>query len=292
MHEEKKVIAMTEVEEAHRQQVNTYFQNDTDYWQQVYITRDARAEMIRDRHEAVLRWIDQLELAPGSRVLEVGCGAGFLALALAERGFDVVAVDSVEEMIEVARGNAAGRLPDGRLTLQVGDVYALQFDEASFDLVLAVGVLSWLEHVPAAVQEMARVLKPGGHLLLTCGNWAGLANQFDPVISPVLTPLKIGVKRTLVRAGLRQPTPAMRFPRRHTIDRTLAHLRLVKIKGETRGFGFSFFRRALPDPLGTALHRRLQRLADRGAPLFRATGRTYHVLARKADDPAAQQEGR
>lgn len=275
---------MTKVEEAHREQVNTYFQNDTEYWQQVYVTQDARAEMIRDRHEAVLRWVDQLGLAPGAQVLEVGCGAGFMALALAERGFAVHAIDSVDGMVEVARGNAAAREVAGELTLEVGDVYALRFSDACFDLVLAVGVLSWLEHIPAAVQEMARVVKPGGHLLLTCGNWAGLANQFDPVISPLLTPLKIGMKRAMVRAGLRQPTPAMRFPRSRTIDRTLTRQHLTKIKGETRGFGFSFFRRALPDPLGTTLHRRLQGMADRGSPLFRATGRTYHVLARKGEE--------
>jgi ubiquinone/menaquinone biosynthesis C-methylase UbiE len=274
---------MTEVEEAHRAQVNAYFQHDTEYWQQVYVTQDARAEMIRDRHEAVLRWIDHLGMAPGAHVLEVGCGAGFMALALAERGFTVQALDSVAGMIEVARGNAASRELAGQLTLEVGDVYALRFADASFDLVLAVGVLSWLEHVPAAIEEMARVVRPGGHLLLTCGNWAGLANQFDPVISPLLTPLKVGMKTAMVRAGLRKPTPAMRFPRSRAIDRTLARLHLTKIKGETRGFGFSFFRRALPDPLGTALHRRLQGLADRGSPLFRATGRTYHVLARKEE---------
>ncbi|HEY1350078.1 MAG TPA: class I SAM-dependent methyltransferase [Ktedonobacteraceae bacterium] len=280
---------MAKLEEAHRDQVNTYFQNDTEYWQQVYVTRDARAEMIRDRHEAVLRWIDQLGLPPDSRVLEVGCGAGFMALALAERGYNVQAIDSVAGMIEVARKNAAGRELAGHLALEVGDTYALQFADACFDLVLAVGVLSWLEHIAPAIQEMARVLKPGGHLLLTCGNQAGLANQFDPVISPLLTPLKIGVKSVLVRAGLRSPTPVMRFPRTRTIDRTLARLHLARVKGETRGFGFSFLRRSLPDPLGSALHRRLQGLADRGTPLLRSTGRTYHVLARKEAD--AVQEG-
>lgn len=143
---------MTKVEEAHSEQVNAYFQNDTDYWQNVYVARDARAEMIRDRHEAVLRWIDQLDLAPGSQVLEVGCGAGFMALALAERGFNVRAIDSVEGMIEVARRNAAGREFAGQLSLEVGDVYSLKFDDASFDLVLAVGVISWLEHVEAAIR--------------------------------------------------------------------------------------------------------------------------------------------
>lgn len=283
---------MTKVEEAHSEQVNAYFQNDTDYWQDVYAARDARAEMIRDRHEAVLRWIDQLDLAPGSQVLEVGCGAGFMALALAERGFHVRAIDSVEGMVEVARRNAAGREFAGQLSLDVGDVYSLKFDDESFDLVLAVGVISWLEHVESAIREMTRVLKPGGYLLLTSGNWAGLANQFDPVISPLLTPLKIGVKKALVRAGVRKPTPAMRFPRSRSIDRILARLQLVKLKGETRGFGFSFFRRAIPDPLGTAIHRRFQNMADQGVPVFRATGRTYHVLARKEDYAASSQENR
>lgn len=268
---------------AHQNQVKTYFQCQASSWQEVYTSGGVQAEILRDRHSAVLTWIDALALAPGARVLEIGCGTGFLAMALAQRGFRVEAIDSAEAMIDLARQHARGSgTTAARLSFQVGDVYALAYQDASFDLVIAIGVLPWLERAELAVGEMARVTKPGGSLLLTTANRAGLASLLDPLISPVLRPFKLRVKNVSTRLDLRQPSPAMVFHSSHRIDRVLHRMGCVKVKGMTRGFGFSLFRHALfPEPLGTALNRWLQRLADRGMIGLRSTGMAYFMLARK-----------
>jgi ubiquinone/menaquinone biosynthesis C-methylase UbiE len=268
-----------------QENVNAYFQEQSSYWKDVYGIRGVQAEIIQDRHEAILNWIDGLTLSPGSRVLEVGCGAGFMSVALAQRGFHVHAIDPVEAMIEQARDYAIKSGTSDMLSFDIGDVYSLAFDDSSFDLVIAIGVLAWLEGTEQAMQEMARVTKPNGYIILTLANRAGLASLLDPPVCPALRPIKLYLKTVFVRIGLRRPAPSMVFHGSRSIDRMLGRLGFVKIKGMTRGFGFSFFRHSVfPEPLGTRVNWKLQHLADRDIPCLRSIGMTYFVLARKESD--------
>lgn len=104
-------------------------------------------------------------VGPGDRVLDVGCGLGHEAVRLARLvGAEgrVVGVDSATALIEEARRRtASSSLP---LEFQVGDVNALGYDDAAFDLVRAERVLLYLENPRTAVREMARVARPGGRI--------------------------------------------------------------------------------------------------------------------------------
>src|SRR5256884_150926 len=161
--------------------VNEYFRAETMVWKEIYTRSDVQAETIRDRHAAVLDWIDALALKPGSKVLEIGCGAGFMAIALAQRGFRVYAIDSAESMIEQAHQNAMESRVTDLLSLDIGDVYTLAFDDESFDLVLAIGVIPWLERADLAIQQMARVTKHSGHIILSYANRLGLERMICPL---------------------------------------------------------------------------------------------------------------
>ncbi len=270
-----------------QEQVNAYFQSQSLYWKDIYTANDVYAEIHRDRYRVVLDWIDSLALAPGSQVLEIGCGAGFMAIALAQRGFRVHAIDSTDAMIEQARRHAEQVEVTNLLSLSIGDTSALTFKDESFDLVLAIGVIPWIEQAELAMQEMARVTRSGGYVLLTADNQVRLNNLLDPWLNPLLPPLKWRVKKVLDRVGLRrqslQDVGATAHSRRF-IDKALAHAELRKMRSLTLGFGpFSLFRcTVLPAPLGIALHHRLQRLADRNVPLFRSTGAQYLVLSKKS----------
>ncbi|GAC1345824.1 MAG: hypothetical protein NVSMB27_08440 [Ktedonobacteraceae bacterium] len=270
-----------------QEKVNAYFKSRSSYWQEVYSRGGVQAEIIRDRHIAVLDWVDSLALAPDAQMLEVGCGAGFMAVALAMRGFRVHAIDSAEAMVERVCRNAEASGTSDLLSLDVGDVYSLAYEDESFDLVIAIGVIPWLEHAELAMQEMARVTKAGGYVIVTTANCAGLTSLLDPIVSPVLRPIKLLVKNALIKAGLRHWLPSMTFHSNRSIDKALMRLNLVKTKGMTRGFGFSFLRHSLlPEPLATALHYRLQRLTDQNVPGFRSIGMAYCVLARKSASPS------
>lgn len=267
-----------------QEKVNAHFASISSYWREVYTSHSLDAEIFQDRHTAILNWIDDLALEPGSRVLEIGCGAGFMSVALAQRGYHTHAIDSVKNMVEMARQHALESGTSSRLTVDVGDVYSLAFQDESFDLVIAVGVIPWLEQAELAMQEMTRVTKPGGYVILTAANRLGLVSLLDPLVNPLLSQVKHYLKKAL---GRKQAS--IRFHSSHYIDKALAGFQLQKIRGMTRGFPFTFFRRPfLSERLRISLHFGLQRLADRGLPGFRSAGIGYFVLARKLPSKRVQ----
>ena len=269
------------------EKVNAYFQLQSTYWKEIYASSGLYGEIYRRRHDAVLDWVDSLKLPSGTRVLEIGCGAGLMSIALAQRGFHVYAIDSVETMVEQARKLAFDAEFAGILTVDLGDVYSLTFEDESFDLVIAIGVIPWLDRVDLAIQQMARVTRPEGHVILTVDNWARLTNFLDPWLNPALGPLKRGMKEMLDQVGIRRRSLSDIGANYHShrfIDEAMARVKFIKNRSMTLGFGpFTLFRHTvIPEPLGIKLHYRLQFLADRNAPLFRSTGAHYIVLARKS----------
>lgn len=100
----------------------------------------------------------------GKHVLDVGTGDGTYAIEAAARGAVVTALDLEPEMLDAASARASTRGVD--LALRQGRAERLPFDDRSFDVVLAVTVLCFVPDAQVAVREMARVLKPGGRLVL------------------------------------------------------------------------------------------------------------------------------
>jgi ubiquinone/menaquinone biosynthesis C-methylase UbiE len=96
----------------------------------------------------------------GSATLEVGCGEGRVARDLAAQGHRVTGVDASPTLLAAAAAAHAG----GRYL--VADAADLPFDDASFDLVVAYSSLMDVQDMPGAVREVARVLKPAGHLCM------------------------------------------------------------------------------------------------------------------------------
>ena len=121
--------------------------------------------------------LDRLAVAPGDRVLDMGCGGGRHAFALYRRGADVTALDRSEpDLVDVAAMFAAmreeGEVPDGARARTVrGDAYALPFEDEAFDRVIAAEVLEHLPEDERAMAELFRVLRPGGLLAVTVPRW-------------------------------------------------------------------------------------------------------------------------
>jgi demethylmenaquinone methyltransferase / 2-methoxy-6-polyprenyl-1,4-benzoquinol methylase len=96
----------------------------------------------------------------GRRALDLATGTGDIAFALAHSGARVVGLDITPRMIELAIGKASGC--EGSCTFLVGDMLALPFPDRSFDLVTTGYGLRNVPDLAAAVEEIARVLAPGG----------------------------------------------------------------------------------------------------------------------------------
>lgn len=120
---------------------------------------------------------ERLELQPGERVLDMGCGGGRHVFEMMRRGATVVALDQGwDELQDVAATcgamHEAGELPDGDPGGPVqGDALRLPFPDDSFDRIVASEVL---EHIPddeAAIAELVRVLRPGGRIAVTVPSW-------------------------------------------------------------------------------------------------------------------------
>jgi len=280
-----------------QEKVHAYFQSQSSYWRDIYASRGVNAEIYRNRHARVLNWIEGLDLALGSTVLEVGCGAGFMSIALAGSGFQVSAIDSVESMVEQTREHAKQIGVNQLVSVNTGDAYSLNFDDDSFNLVIALGVIPWLQQPELAISEMARVTRTGGYIILTADNRSRLNFLLDPLLNPAFAPFKQGIKQKLERLGIRRRSTNKvdevfhAYHDRHAIDKALAFEELVQKRNLTLGFGpFSMFRRnVIPEALGTPLHRGLQHLADWGTLGLRFTGSQYLVLVKKGESQSSLQ---
>lgn len=131
-------------------------------------TATAQTEMQRYKQKTY----ELLGATPGAILLDVGCGTGDDAIALAERVGDtgqVVGVDCSTSLIAEARRRV--QAGDRSLTFHVGDVHQLGFADSSFDGCRADRLFMHIEDRQQALREMIRVTRPGGRILVREPDW-------------------------------------------------------------------------------------------------------------------------
>ena len=104
------------------------------------------------------------EVQPGKVAADIGAGTGFLTEALLKQGLKVIAVDHSQEMLDQIRKKFAG---SNRVETRLGESEQLPLLEESVDYVFANMYLHHVESPSDAVREMARILKPGGVMVIT-----------------------------------------------------------------------------------------------------------------------------
>jgi 2-polyprenyl-3-methyl-5-hydroxy-6-metoxy-1,4-benzoquinol methylase len=188
----------------------------------------------------------------GQRLLEVGCGVGIDLVRFARGGALVTGVDLAETSIELAKQyfQQAGLPAD--LRLMNGE--ALEFEDDSFDVVYAHGVLQYTANAQQMVAELHRVLKPGGKAIMMVYNkysWLNLLSKVMKVElehedAPVLKKYSIQEFRNLL-----QPFDSVRIvTERFPVETRLHHGIKGKLYNQVFVKAFNVLPRALVRPLG------------------------------------------
>lgn len=128
-----------------------------------------------------------LDLVPGERMLDLGCGTGELERLILTDTADVqlIGVDIAPSMIERARGKLAH---EEGVRFEQADAHDLPFEDASFDVIACGNTFHYVSHPEVVAQEAARVLRPGGRLVLldwcrdfwTCRVMDAVLRRLDP----------------------------------------------------------------------------------------------------------------
>jgi ubiquinone/menaquinone biosynthesis C-methylase UbiE len=99
-------------------------------------------------------------LAPGKKMLECGCGSARVSQYMAQRGFQCTLLDYSESALSLAKKNFEALSLSG--TFVAGDINHLSFSDGQFDVVYSGGVLEFFDDAQKPINEMVRILRPGG----------------------------------------------------------------------------------------------------------------------------------
>jgi SAM-dependent methyltransferase len=129
---------------------------------------------------------ERLNVAPGCRLLDVGCGSGQLALIAAKDGLDVTGVDIASNLVERARARAQAEGLGARF--EEADAEMLPFEDGSFDVVASLIGAMFAPRPDLVANELLRVCTPGGTIAMA--NWTpqGFVGQMFKTVSTFIAP--------------------------------------------------------------------------------------------------------
>ena len=155
-------------------------------------------------------YLDSMDLAKVGRFLDLGCGTGVDARAAAQRpefGGTAVGVDLSAALIDAGRRFAAEEGVADRVELRVGDAHATGLPDASFDAVVAHTLVSHVKDPLAVLREAARLVKPGGSVVIFDADFASLSFAHPDVA------LAEAMEKALLAAVVAQPRVMRDLPR-------------------------------------------------------------------------------
>ena len=228
-------------------------------------------------------YYEGLDIAPGARLLDVGCGSGQLALMAARDGFDSTGVDIAENLIERARERSAAEHLDARF--EVGDAEALPFPDASFDVVVSLIGAMFAPRPELVARELLRVCAPGGTIAMANWTASGFVGQMFKTITRFIAPANMPSPllwgdETIVRERLGAGVSQLNLRRRaHTFNYPFPPSEVVEIFRLYYGPANLAFA-SLDESGRNALHRELESL---WSAHNRATGNVTIVDAEYLD---------
>ncbi|MDO6416780.1 class I SAM-dependent methyltransferase [Sphingomonas sp. BIUV-7] len=165
----------------------------------------------------------------GGRVLEVGVGTG-ISLPFYGRGCSVYGIDISDKILDKARARAA-RL-DNVEAIEVMDAEDLRFADGSFDVAIAQYVITAVPNPERALDELARVVRPGGEIIITTriGAEGGTRASIEKMLMPITSRLGFRTEFSWARyAAWEKGAPSVRLMERSPLP-PLGHFELIRYR--------------------------------------------------------------
>lgn len=211
--------AVTSEGQGLKTQVLDYYEANSHVYSERYSV-NASGDVVWVRHRAILQMVQNMGLPPQAKVLDVGCGPGFLSFDLAKLGFNGVGVDGTPAMVARSKAKAEELGTSSAWEYRVGDVEQLPVDSGSFDLAICSGVIEYLPGDDKLLSEVSRALKPNGRFLLCVTNKYGYTVSLLSVVERAKKlPGVVKVASALRKAVVGGEHGVMTFnflPRKHT----------------------------------------------------------------------------
>lgn len=214
------------------------------------------------------------------RALDIGCGTGDLVVFYAKKGVIYAGIDLSNNMIKRANFNYADLVQEGKASFHVADCENLPFSDREFDVLSAVALIEYLSDPSKALDEISRVIKTGGHVLITVPNKACINNRIRFFLKPVtnmLFPVYIKLKKS--------PLVSMKNVKHHSYTQEEIDL-LMKYRGfqkiDDRYTNFHIITHPL-DHLMPKLYMKISERIDRGklAKAYKNWAANYIAIYKK-----------
>lgn len=152
--------------------------------------------------QAISDMLRFMDIEPGETILDAGCGPGVHSIRAARAGVRVCAIDISEEMLKHAQQRVNDAGVSDKVEFHQKDLTNLDFPDAHFDNVFSWGVIIHIPDAEKALDELARIIKPGGKLALYLTNKTALDHSLESAIRFIIRkPLK-GLERLPLGDGI------------------------------------------------------------------------------------------
>ena len=144
------------------------------------------AHFAKPMEPGALEILERLAIPPGTEMLDIGCGAGQIAIPAARAGVRVTGLDLAPHQVEAARARASAEGLDARF--DEGDAEMLPYEDASFDVVVSLIGAMFAPRPDRVAAELVRVCRPGGRVIMA--NWTpeGFVGQLFKIIGKHVPP--------------------------------------------------------------------------------------------------------
>ncbi len=150
-------------------------------WDELFDNKDSNSFRMQSRQAKVLHYLDSLKLKKNSKILELGFGAGQTAKMILKKNYLYDGIDISSQLTNCAKKRCIEYVKEGRARFHVGSIdEKLNFEDHSFDVVIAVGVFQYAINISTCFKEIRRVLKKEGFFIICQTNMYDIQRMLTP----------------------------------------------------------------------------------------------------------------